>query len=1128
MKYKQFVVFFIFVFNTLCLSAKNDESIPIPPPPPSNDECSGAIPLTVGTSCSFTQYTNASATASSGIPAPGCASYSGGDVWFSVVVPASGRLIIDTQTGSVTDGGMAIYSGTCGSLSLIECDDDDSNNGLMPFIDKSGLTVGATIYIRFWEYSNDNNGTFSICVYTTTSSGSSGATSCASADPFCTGTGLVFPASVNAGTGESGPDYGCLCTQPNPVWYYLRIANPGSLEINISSTCGDVDYAAWGPFPALTCSSSDLTSTVSSCGGNLSASAGNMVDCAYSTSATETLSIPSALTGQYYLVMITNYANCTGNINFNQTSGSGSTDCSIIAPPIVNNGPLCVGQTLNLTVSVPITGATYSWSGPDGFTSAAMNPSITNVTAANAGVYSLIISVGNVSSAPVTTTVVVNASPTASAGNNSPICAGTSLSLTASGGNSYSWSGPNSFTSTLQNPSISSTTVAETGTYTVTVTATGGCTATAQTTVTVNSTPIPTTGSNNPICAGNTLNLTASGGNSYSWSGPNSFASTLQNPSIANTTAAAAGTYTVTVTATGGCTATSQTIVTINPSPVPAAGNNSPICAGTALNLTASGGTGYSWSGPNSFTSMLQNPSITNTNTSIAGIYTVTVTATGGCTATTQTTVVVNGNISVVPTSNAPICQNQTLNLSVPISGATYLWSGPNSFNNTLQSPSITNASTAASGIYSVTVTNSNGCSGTATISVVVNPLPIITISGDSIICNGETTVLTASGGNSYVWSNALTFNAITVSPSAQTAYIVTATGIGGCTSTLTRTVFVNQNPQIDSVITTNENCSSGNGKATAFVSAGLSPYQYAWSNCIGNTPNDSLLTTGIYTVTTTDANGCSSTKSFTVQNTPGPILSITNVINDHCNQGLGEATVIVNNLPGNYTYSWLTSPPQQGITAIGLTAGTYYASVSDGICSDAIPVTINNINGPTANFEANPPTASASNALIHFIDQSNGAQSYLWNFGDGTSSFNESPIHSYLSSGSYSATFIVTDSYGCTDSISKTIVIYDDFNLFIPNAFTPNSDGLNEVFRPYGTGINLEKKYEMSIYDRWGKLVFITNRFEQGWDGKINNSKIKSNSSFAYQIKLYDQANQIHIFKGTVTVLGSKVDSDF
>ena len=203
MKYKQFVVFFIFVFNTLCLSAKNDESIPIPPPPPSNDECSGAIPLTVGTSCSFTQYTNASATASSGIPAPGCASYSGGDVWFSVVVPASGRLIIDTQTGSVTDGGMAIYSGTCGSLSLIECDDDDSNNGLMPFIDKSGLTVGATIYIRFWEYSNDNNGTFSICVYTTTSSGSSGATSCASADPFCTGTGLVFPASVNAGTGES-------------------------------------------------------------------------------------------------------------------------------------------------------------------------------------------------------------------------------------------------------------------------------------------------------------------------------------------------------------------------------------------------------------------------------------------------------------------------------------------------------------------------------------------------------------------------------------------------------------------------------------------------------------------------------------------------------------------------------------------------------------------------------------------------------------------------------------------------------------------------------------------------------------------------------------------------------------
>lgn len=132
---------------------------------PANDECADAITLTVGTSCSYTEYTNENATHSAGVPEPGCANYLGGDVWFKVTVPASGHLIIDTDEGVITDGGMAIYSGSCGSLTLIECDDDDSPNGLMPKIDISGLTAGSTIYIRVWEYGNNNNGTFSICAY---------------------------------------------------------------------------------------------------------------------------------------------------------------------------------------------------------------------------------------------------------------------------------------------------------------------------------------------------------------------------------------------------------------------------------------------------------------------------------------------------------------------------------------------------------------------------------------------------------------------------------------------------------------------------------------------------------------------------------------------------------------------------------------------------------------------------------------------------------------------------------------------------------------------------------------------------------------------------------------------------
>ncbi len=136
------------------------------PTPPANDNCNTAIPLTINATCSYSTYTTLGATASttpSTPPAPGCGSYSGGDVWFSFVVPANGIVTVDTQTGGITDSGMAWYTGTCGALTLLECDDDDSPDGAMSLITRTGLTPGTTIYVRVWEYGNDNPGTFGIC-----------------------------------------------------------------------------------------------------------------------------------------------------------------------------------------------------------------------------------------------------------------------------------------------------------------------------------------------------------------------------------------------------------------------------------------------------------------------------------------------------------------------------------------------------------------------------------------------------------------------------------------------------------------------------------------------------------------------------------------------------------------------------------------------------------------------------------------------------------------------------------------------------------------------------------------------------------------------------------------------------
>jgi gliding motility-associated-like protein len=136
----------------------------IPPPPPANDEPCNAISLIPDSTCTYQTFTNENATGTPGVPAPGCANYGGGDVWFSVVVPSGGALIFDSQTGVILDGGMAIYSGTCNNLTLINCNDDASPNGLMPLITAGGLTPGDTLWVRFWEYGNDNNGTFGICV----------------------------------------------------------------------------------------------------------------------------------------------------------------------------------------------------------------------------------------------------------------------------------------------------------------------------------------------------------------------------------------------------------------------------------------------------------------------------------------------------------------------------------------------------------------------------------------------------------------------------------------------------------------------------------------------------------------------------------------------------------------------------------------------------------------------------------------------------------------------------------------------------------------------------------------------------------------------------------------------------
>lgn len=293
---------------------------------------------------------------------------------------------------------------------------------------------------------------------------------------------------------------GCLYSSSAPVWYYMRIDTPGDIFININGGALDVDFACWGPFMAA--SQSSFIDNL--CCGlyNLNIDhnysyypSGNLVDCSYSASHQETCSIYDARSGDYYLLLITNWSSHSGVVTFSSTSTStATTDCGIVAE-VSNDGPYCEGDTIHLFCNDPQQGATYHWTGPGGWTSNVENPVIYPATVAmNNNTYTLVKTLNGVSSQPASTTITVY-SPSAGTVNisgNTTVCngSGTTLTATTTGNNgtvTYVWSGPHGHNSTQQSLQLNNVIAADVGTYTVTATATlGSCTATATGSVAVN------------------------------------------------------------------------------------------------------------------------------------------------------------------------------------------------------------------------------------------------------------------------------------------------------------------------------------------------------------------------------------------------------------------------------------------------------------------------------------------------------------------------------------------------------------------------------------------------------------------------------------------------------------------
>ena len=515
---------------------------------------------------------------------------------------------------------------------------------------------------------------------------------CANADPFCTDNGMYeFPAGVNAGSGESGPDYDCLYTTPNPAWYYMRILNPGNIDIYMYSTPSvDIDFCCWGPF----------TDPSSPCPNGLTSN--KVVSCSYAAAHTEHCLIPAtAQTGEYYILVITNYSNQTTNISFSKVAGTGTTDCGILPPLVSGGGPYCVGETIYLTAQGQA-GATYSWTGPAGFTSTQQNPTRPNCTLNMAGTYTCTITVGSQSNSATTEAVVIYPQPTANF-NYTSVCRGTptqftSTSTTNPSGQqiqSFQWNFGDGQTGSGQNVTH---TYANAGNYTVTLTTScgnGHCTSTKTQTVPVYAAPVASaTATPNTVMYGGTATLTASAGTTGSFNFHWEPANMVVNPNAQTTqTVALQATQTFTVTVTnpqGGCSSTAQVTVSMEGSNMTALASADAyeLCEGesTTLHVQPSGGTGnytFNWTPANT----LSNPTSQNpVATPPVGTTTYTCTVSDGI--TNQN---VNVTIMVHPNEESDIyqtiCENDIYNF----------------FGEDLQTP----------GVYDHTIQTQYGCDST-------------------------------------------------------------------------------------------------------------------------------------------------------------------------------------------------------------------------------------------------------------------------------------------------------------------------------------------------------------------------------------------------------------------------------
>lgn len=667
------------------------------------------------------------------------------------------------------------------------------------------------------------------------------------------------------------------------------------------------------------------------------------------------------------------------------------------------------------------------------------------------------------------------------------------------------------------------------GMYSVTVTTANGCTSMSSIYVSAPATPLSATVTQNNIsCYGFTdgsasVNVTGgSGPYFYNWNTGSG------NNSITNV---GAGNYSVQIMDSEGCTLSSN--VTLTQPPVLVIGVTD--LQNITCNGYNNGSVSVMSSGGSSPYNYIWNTSATSTtiNNLTAGFYTVSVTDNNGCQANYTAQITEPQAINIALTQNDITCNGlMNGNASAAVTGGTgiisYSW-------NTSPMQTTSSINSLDNGNYTVTVTDQNNCTATAT-ATIFEPSPlVISVNGGGMICPGQVIPISvnAVGGNgnyTYNWSNSLgNASSHNVSPATATSYSVFVTDANGCTSpTLPINITVNDINLANITVTgTPFLCFGNTGSVAAQITGGNGVYSYSWNNGLPNTQGPHTIqpaASGYYTVTILDDCGNTRTESVYVTVEQLPVVQLNPQTIAECGEAsLNFVNSATNN--GNYSYQWNFG---DGNTASGQNVSHNYNTSGNFI----VTLTMTSNNGcvgtgsttesvtvypvANANIESDKTTTSIFAPEFRFYNTSVNSNSCFWDFGDGNTSTQQNPIHTYENEGTYTVMLIAYNVNGCNDTTYQTVIINPEFTFYVPNAFSPDGDGINDTFFGKGTHI---AEYNLMIFDRWGEVVFTTDNVDNGWDGSYRGADSKPDV-YVYKVKLRDDMGAYHYYDGHVTIV--------